>query len=517
MKRSSGVLLPVASLPSKYGIGCFDRCAYDFVDQLVKAGQSYWQILPMGPTGYGDSPYQAFSTFAGNPYFISPDDLVKKGYLTENDCIRAAEGTSGKEVHYDVLFQKRLGLLRKAYANSSIEADVSYQAFVQENSEWLADYALFMAIKDNKSGKSYLEWEDAIRLRSPEAMVSYRNRLLEDVNFYQFVQYEFYTQWAALKKYANDKGISIIGDIPIYVALDSADTWAHPELFQFDENGLPTAVAGCPPDAFSATGQLWGNPLYRWDVHKNQGYSWWISRIKTCYELYDMLRIDHFRGFAGYYAIPYGDKTAENGRWRTGPGYALFAAVKKELGSPRIIAEDLGFLTDDVRALLKECAYPGMKVLEFAFDSRDGGDYRPHSYPTNCIAYTGTHDNEPVDGWFETALPDDIERAIQYLNLTKEEGMNWGMMRGIWSSVADLAVVQAQDVLGLGHEARMNTPATLGGNWCWRALPGAFTPELAQKLHDAMELYGRLPEEPAAEPDETEKSEDAEKAAEPKT
>ena len=248
MKRSSGVLLPVASLPSKYGIGCFDRCAYDFVDQLVKAGQSYWQILPMGPTGYGDSPYQAFSTFAGNPYFISPDDLVKKGYLTENDCIRSAEGTSGKEVHYDVLFQKRLGLLRKAYANSSIEADVSYQAFVQENSEWLADYALFMAIKDNKSGKSYLEWEDAIRLRSPEAMVSYRNRLLEDVNFYQFVQYEFYTQWAALKKYANDKGISIIGDIPIYVALDSADTWAHPELFQFDENGLPTAVAGCPPD-----------------------------------------------------------------------------------------------------------------------------------------------------------------------------------------------------------------------------------------------------------------------------
>ena len=497
MKRSSGVLLPVASLPSKYGIGCFDRCAYDFVDQLVKAGQSYWQILPMGPTGYGDSPYQAFSTFAGNPYFISPDDLVKKGYLTENDCIRAAEGTSGKEVHYDVLFQKRLGLLRKAYANSSIEADVSYQAFVQENSEWLADYALFMAIKDNKSGKSYLEWEDAIRLRSPEAMVSYRNRLLEDVNFYQFVQYEFYTQWAALKKYANDKGISIIGDIPIYVALDSADTWAHPELFQFDENGLPTAVAGCPPDAFSATGQLWGNPLYRWDVHKNQGYSWWISRIKTCYELYDMLRIDHFRGFDEYYAIPYGDATAEFGEWEKGPGIELFETLENQMGELPILAEDLGFLTDSVRKLLADSGFPGMKVLQFAFDSRDSGcanDYLPHNYPENSVAYTGTHDNETIAGWWKSIMAKERKLARDYLcdNYTPDKELHKCFIRLVMRSSAKLCVIPMQDYMGLDNSCRMNQPSTVGKNWKWRIRKRELTVKLQKEIQGLALRYGRM-------------------------
>lgn len=495
MKRSSGVLLPVASLPSKYGIGCFDRCAYDFVDQLVKAGQSYWQILPMGPTGYGDSPYQAFSTFAGNPYFISPDDLVKKGYLTENDCIRAAEGTSGKEVHYDVLFQKRLGLLRKAYANSSIEADVSYQAFVQKNSEWLADYALFMAIKDNKSGKSYLEWEDAIRLRSPEAMVSYRNRLLEDVNFYQFVQYEFYTQWAALKKYANDKGISIIGDIPIYVALDSADTWAHPELFQFDENGLPTAVAGCPPDAFSATGQLWGNPLYRWDVHKNQGYSWWISRIKTCYELYDMLRIDHFRGFDEYYAIPYGDATAEFGEWEKGPGIELFETLENQMGKLPILAENLGFLTDSVRKLLADSGFPGMKVLQFAFDSREDSDYLPYHYDRNSVVYTGTHDNATTYSFFDELKKEDKDVALRYMNrsrFTSKKKLTWDLIALAMGSVSDLCIIPAQDYLCLPNSARINTPSTLGGNWKWRMAGGVFDDKLCEKIRKMTKLYGRL-------------------------
>ena len=493
MKRSSGVLLPVASLPSKYGIGCFDRCAYDFVDQLVKAGQSYWQILPMGPTGYGDSPYQAFSTFAGNPYFISPDDLVKKGYLTENDCIRAAEGTSGKEVHYDVLFQKRLGLLRKAYANSSIEADVSYQAFVQENSEWLADYALFMAIKDNKSGKSYLEWEDAIRLRSPEAMVSYRNRLLEDVNFYQFVQYEFYTQWAALKKYANDKGISIIGDIPIYVALDSADTWAHPELFQFDENGLPTAVAGCPPDAFSATGQLWGNPLYAWDYHKKTGYDWWMKRVACCFKLYDIIRIDHFRGFDEYYAIPYGDETAENGEWMPGPGMDLFLKMKETLGDLPIIAEDLGFLTDTVRQLLKDSGYPGMKVLEFAFVAGEDSDYLPHNYDKNCVVYTGTHDNDTLQGWYQTLSEEDKEMTKEYLNnpYTPDEEVHWDFISLAMRSVADTCIIPVQDYLGLGNKARINMPSTLGGNWMWRMKKGAFTDELIKKIRKTTEVCAR--------------------------
>ena len=496
MKRSSGVLLPVASLPSKYGIGCFDRCAYDFVDQLVKAGQSYWQILPMGPTGYGDSPYQAFSTFAGNPYFISPDDLVKKGYLTENDCIRAAEGTSGKEVHYDVLFQKRLGLLRKAYANSSIEADVSYQAFVQENSEWLADYALFMAIKDNKSGKSYLEWEDAIRLRSPEAMVSYRNRLLEDVNFYQFVQYEFYTQWAALKKYANDKGISIIGDIPIYVALDSADTWANPWLFKLDEKNCPTQVAGCPPDGFSATGQLWGNPLYNWEVHRNSGYEWWIKRIANCFRLYDVVRIDHFRGFDEYYAIPYGDATAENGWWEKGPGIDLFRAISASLGDREIIAEDLGYMTDSVKRLVEESGYPNMKVIEFAFDERDTGnasDYLPHNYPRNCVVYTGTHDNETLLSWLEDITPAERRQVRKYLNNFKDSGKElcYDLICLVMQSVANLCIVPMQDYLGLDNSARMNQPSTLGKNWKWRLKEGQFTAELQKEMLELATRYGR--------------------------
>lgn len=497
MKRSSGVLLPVASLPSKYGIGCFDRCAYDFVDQLVKAGQSYWQILPMGPTGYGDSPYQAFSTFAGNPYFISPDDLVKKGYLTENDCIRAAEGTSGKEVHYDVLFQKRLGLLRKAYANSSIEADDSYQAFVQENSEWLADYALFMAIKDNKSGKSYLEWEDAIRLRSPEAMVSYRNRLLEDVNFYQFVQYEFYTQWAALKKYANDKGVSIIGDIPIYVALDSADTWAHPELFQFDENGLPTAVAGCPPDAFSATGQLWGNPLYRWDYHRNTGYQWWISRLSYVFRLYDVVRIDHFRGFDEYFSIPYGAENAIGGHWEKGPGIDLFRKVEQALGWKQVIAEDLGYVTDSVRQLVHDSGFPGMKVLEFAFDSRDSGcanDYLPHNYPENSVAYTGTHDNETIAGWWKSIMAKERKLARDYLcdNYTPDKELHKCFISLVMRSSAKLCVIPMQDYMGLDNSCRMNQPSTVGKNWKWRIRKRELTVKLQKEIQGIALRYGRM-------------------------
>ena len=518
--RKQGILLPISSIPSTYGIGTFGKESYRFVDFLEKSGNHLWQILPLGPTGYGDSPYQSFSTFAGNPYYIDLELLIEDGYLTKEICDSYDFGDNEHYVDYEKIYLSRFKVLKIAFDNAreqGLTETGDYQKFLTENAYWLDDYALYMAVKNAFGGVCFMEWDEDIRLRKAAALRKYRKKLAEEIAFYCFQQYLFAKQWKELKAYANKKGIEIVGDIPIYVAFDSADTWANPKLFQLDKEGRPIGVAGCPPDCFSETGQLWGNPLYDWDAMAQNGYAWWVRRIRHMCSIYDVVRIDHFRGFAGYYAIPYGNKTAEGGRWRTGPGYALFAAIKKKLGEPRIIAEDLGFLTDDVRALLKECAYPGMKVLEFAFDSRDGGDYRPHSYPTNCIAYTGTHDNEPVDGWFGTALPDDIERAIQYLNLTKEEGMNWGMMRGVWSSVADLAVVQAQDVLGLGHEARMNTPATLGGNWCWRALPGAFTPELAQKLHDAMELYGRLPEEPAAEPDETEKSEDAEKAAEPKT
>ena len=517
MQRSAGILLPVSSLPSPYGIGCFSQEAYDFVDWLKEAGQTYWQILPLGVTSYGDSPYQSFSAFASNPYFISLDALVEEGVLTAAECKKANFGRKADDIDYSRLYAERGRLLRLAYSRSDIGHNEAFTAFCEKNKWWLDDFALFMAVKGRFEGKPWIEWAEDIRLRWQPAMDYYRRELYFEVEYHKYLQFKFDQQWRRLKAYANSKGIRIIGDIPIYVALDSADAWANPGLFQLDKDNIPTAVAGVPPDGFSPTGQLWGNPLYRWEAHRATGYQWWITRLWYCFELYDVVRIDHFRGFDEYFSIPYGSETAAPGHWEKGPGIELFRAVEQALGKREIIAEDLGYMSDTVRQLVRDSGFPGMKVLEFAFDSRDGGDYRPHSYPTNCIAYTGTHDNEPVDGWFGTALPDDIERAIQYLNLTKEEGMNWGMMRGIWSSVADLAVVQAQDVLGLGHEARMNTPATLGGNWCWRALPGAFTPELAQKLHDAMELYGRLPEEPAAEPDETEKSEDAEKAAEPKT
>ena len=494
MQRSAGILLPISSLPSPYGIGCFSQEAYDFVDWLKEAGQTYWQILPLGVTSYGDSPYQSFSAFAGNPYFISLDALVEEGVLTADECKKANFGRKADDINYSRLYTERGRLLRLAYSRSDIGHNEAFTAFGEKNKWWLDDFALFMAVKDRFEGKPWIEWAEDIRLRWQSAMDYYRRELYFEVEYYKYLQFKFDEQWRKLKAYANSKGIRIIGDIPIYVALDSADAWANPGLFQLDQENLPTAVAGVPPDGFSPTGQLWGNPLYRWEAHRETGYQWWITRLWYCFELYDVVRIDHFRGFAGYYAIPYGDKTAEHGRWREGPGYALFAAIKKKLGSPRIIAEDLGFLTEDVNALLKECGYPGMKVLEFAFDSRDGGDYRPHSYPNNCIAYVGTHDNEPVNGWMETAAPADVERAVRYLNLTKKEGYHWGMMRGVWSSVADLAVVQAQDVLGLGHESRMNTPSTLGGNWCWRTEPGAFNSRLARRLHDLMELYGRLPE-----------------------
>ena len=489
--RASGILMPVFSLPGPFGIGTLGKEAFAFVDFLADAKQTYWQILPIGPTGYGDSPYQSFSAFAGNPYFIDYRLLADVGLLMADE-VPAARPVG--PIDYGALYNERPVILKKAADRLLAAPSPSYEAFCEAQSFWLEDYALFMAVKAEQGQAGLADWPDDLRCRKPEAIAAAKQRLAGAVDYYKAVQFFFYTQWNALKAYANGKGVRLVGDIPIYVSPDSSDLWTHPELFQTDGQMHLTQVAGCPPDAFAADGQLWGNPLYDWPVHKATGFAWWKQRMKHATSIYDVVRIDHFRGFAGYYAIPYGDKTAEHGRWREGPGYALFAAIKKKLGSPRIIAEDLGFLTEDVNALLKECGYPGMKVLEFAFDSRDGGDYRPHSYPNNCIAYVGTHDNEPVNGWMETAAPEDVERAVRYLNLTKKEGYHWGMMRGVWSSVADLAVVQAQDVLGLGHESRMNTPSTLGGNWCWRAEPGVFNSRLARRLHDLMELYGRLPE-----------------------
>ncbi len=489
--RKCGILLAISSIPSKYGIGTFSKEAYEFVDFLEKAGQTLWQILPLGPTGYGDSPYQSFSTFAGNPYYIDMDEFVEKGYLTKKDC-EESDFDDGEFVNYEKIFFAKFKLLKKAYKNSNIASDPDYQEFINANKAWLDDYALYMAIKDSFGGISWTEWEPDIMLRKPQALKKYRESLAEEIGFYRFQQYFFLKQWKALKKYANDKGIEIIGDIPIYVALDSADTWSNPQLFQFDEECKPKAVAGCPPDSFSATGQLWGNPLYDWEYMKKTDYAWWIERIRYCYELYDVVRIDHFRGFDEYYSIPFGDETAQNGHWEKGPGYDLFKAVKNTLGKTKVIAEDLGFLTPTVIKLVQKTGYPGMKVLQFAFDSREESDYLPHNYSKNCIVYTGTHDNDTTKSWYESLNNHDKAFARRYLDVKNKNKICEKMVRSVLSSVADTAVIPIQDYLELGGEARMNTPSTLGTNWKWRLQSGQINDELATKIYSLTKLYGRI-------------------------
>ena len=492
--RKSGILLPVSSLPSAYGIGCFSREAYEFIDKLKTAGQSYWQILPLGPTSYGDSPYQSFSSFAGNPYFISLDGLVEEGYLTREDCTSCDFGDNEEYVDYEKLYKNRFLLLRKAYENSHIQDKEEFQAFVRENKDWLDNYALYMAVKAHFDNTCWVEWDEDIKLRKPEALKKYQKEFADEIGFYQFQQYLFAKQWKALKAYANQNGIKIIGDIPIYVAFDSSDAWANPELFQFDENCNPIAVAGCPPDGFSATGQLWGNPLYRWEYHKETGYAWWLNRLKATFEKYDVLRIDHFRGFDEYYAIPYGEPTAENGKWEPGPGYDLFKTMKEVLGKKEIIAEDLGFLTPSVLKLVKKTGYPGMKVLQFAFDSREESDYLPHNYTKNCVVYTGTHDNDTTEGWFTALSARDRRFCRRYLDM-KGRGrgrIHTALIRTALASVADTAIIPMQDYLGLDSRARINTPSTLGNNWKWRMKADAFTGELAEEIRKITKLYGRL-------------------------
>jgi len=490
--RASGILLPISSIPSPYGIGTFSKEAYEFVDFLEEAGQTYWQILPLGPTGYGDSPYQSFSTFAGNPYYIDLDELIEEGYLTRKQCEKCDWGGNEKYVDYEKIYLSRFKVLRTAFKNSKIEADQEFQRFVEENGYWLEDYALYMAVKDSLGGISWSEWDEDIRLRREKALVSYRKQLKEEILFYKFQQYLFVKQWTKLKKYANEKGIKIIGDIPIYVAYDSADSWANPALFQFDENGLPTGVAGCPPDAFSATGQLWGNPLYRWDYHRKTGYAWWVKRIAYCYKLYDIVRIDHFRGFDEYYNIPYGDKTAEFGRWEKGPGYELFKTLKEELGNLPVIAEDLGFLTPSVIKLVKRTGYPGMKILQFAFDASEESDYLPHNYTANSVVYTGTHDNDTTVSWYRTLKRSERSFAKRYLNIRGSKEVQWEFIRAALASVSDTAIIPMQDYLGLGGEARMNMPSTLGDNWKWRMVKGQISPELAERIFKFCKLYGRV-------------------------
>lgn len=492
--RSSGVLMPISSLPSPYGIGTMGKAALKFVDFLEKAGQQYWQILPICPTSYGDSPYQSFSSFAGNPYFIDLDYLCKEKLLTKKECESFDWGGSEQYVDYGTLYESRYALLRKARERFFKKEPEDFDDFCVREAEWLSEYALFMAIKDANDGVAWSQWPDGLKRREPEALNKARIAYADDIDFYRMLQYLFFKQWKELKAYANKKGVRIIGDVPIYVAADSADVWANPGQFYLDKDLNPIEVAGCPPDAFSEDGQLWGNPLFRWDVMKKDHYSWWTKRVAAMAQLYDIVRIDHFRGFDSYYAIPAEDDTAKNGKWKKGPGMDLFRTLENKLGKLSIIAEDLGFLTPSVHKLLKDSGFPGMKVIQFAFDSREDSDYLPHNYTQHCVVYTGTHDNDTTMGWFETAPKESIKYAIEYLNLTKEEGYNWGMMRAAWSSVADLAVVPFQDLLGLGSEARINTPSTLGDNWKWRATEEQISDELAKKLHHCMSTYARLKE-----------------------
>ncbi|MBR4831668.1 MAG: 4-alpha-glucanotransferase [Butyrivibrio sp.] len=505
-KRACGVLLPIFSLPSKYGIGTFSKEAYEFVDFLEESGQTYWQILPLGPTSYGDSPYQSFSTFAGNPYFIDIESLIEEGLLTKEDADSCDFGDNPEVIDYEKLYRGRTSLLKKAYqavmagaekkqyqATMAGDMKKAFEAFKKDSDNgWLKDYALFMVLKDVSGGRSWDTWEAGIRLRKKKALDECYKKYAEDIDFYCFLQFLFNEQWMKLKAYANSKGISIVGDIPIYVAFDSADTWASPELFLLDKDNLPIDVAGCPPDAFSATGQLWGNPLYRWDYHKKTGYEWWMKRISHCYKLYDVVRIDHFRGFDEYYAIPFGNPTAEHGEWRKGPGYELFATMKEKLGNKRVIAEDLGFLTDSVRRLVKKTGYPGMKILQFAFDAREESDYLPHNYTSNCVVYTGTHDNDTTRGWFASLPRADRSFAKKYLGIRYTKDVVPAMIRLAFASVSDTVIIPMQDYLELDKTARINIPSTLGGNWCWRMKDRALTQELCAQVREYANIYGRL-------------------------
>ncbi|HKM35476.1 MAG TPA: 4-alpha-glucanotransferase [Lachnospiraceae bacterium] len=493
--RKSGILLPVSSIPSQYGIGTFSKEAYVYIDFLHKAGQKLWQILPLGPTGYGDSPYQSFSTFAGNPYYIDLEALVKIGWLTAKECETYDFGQNEQYVDYEKIYFSRFKVLRKAFNRASekhFEQEKAFQNFIESNTFWLEDYALYMAIKNSFGGNSWAEWDEEIKLRKPDAMEAYKQKYAEDVDFYKFLQYLFFTQWIALKAYANKNEIEIVGDIPIYVAFDSADTWANPELFQLDDTCTPIAVAGCPPDAFSDTGQLWGNPLYDWDYHKTTDFAWWMKRIAYCFQLYDVVRIDHFRGFDEYWSVPYGNPTAEKGKWCKGPGYAIFDTMKKTLGERKVIAEDLGYLTDSVIELVKKAGYPGMKILQFAFDSREESDYLPHNYTRNCVVYTGTHDNDTTLGWYTNLAKADRNFADRYMYLRDDEAeVEWEFIRAAISSVADTAIIPMQDYLGLDETARINIPSTLGNNWKWRMKKNACTDELAERIKKLSKLYGR--------------------------
>ena len=495
MKRSSGILLPIFSLPSPYGIGCFDSEAYRFVDFLSAAGQSYWQILPLGPTGYGDSPYQAFSTFAGNPYFIDLGEFIERGWLTREACNDGGLQSAPNRIDYNRQYRHRYPLLRQAFYQSKQTHDPELAHFA-EYSPWVSDFALFMALKEAHGGAAWYTWQETLKFRHPQALEAAKADLKDSVDFHIFLQYHFYRQWQHLKDYANQKNIRIIGDIPIYVAHDSSDVWVHPQLFQLDNERQPVAVAGCPPDGFSPDGQRWGNPLYDWTYHADTGFTWWIQRLTHCFSLYDVVRIDHFRGFDEYFSIPYGDTTAHNGHWEKGPGMALFDAFRKHSGEQSIIAEDLGFMTDSVRRLVQESGFPGMRVLQFAFDLRDSGgqqEHMPHNYPQSCVAYTGTHDNQTLSAWLSTITEAEREQVRGYLSdrCSPPHLLIRSLIALLFRSSAQLCVIPMQDWLGLGDESRINIPASSEGNWQWRMSAGSASDATAKEIRYFTSFFGR--------------------------
>lgn len=510
--------MPISSLPSRFGIGSFSKEAYEFVDFLHEAGQGLWQILPIGPTGFGDSPYQSVSMFAGNPYFISPEVLIEDGLLSWDEANSFDFGSDQEKVDYGALYNNRFRLLRVAFehfrAEASEEEQEKYAAFCEQEKYWLEDYALFMALKQKNEGKAWSEWEEGVRERDPKALEEAKEELAEEVDFFCFQQYEFNSQWERLHAYAQRRNVKIVGDMPFYCAMDGSDAWAHPKVFDFDENHEPVTVAGCPPDAFSATGQLWGNPIYNWDHLKRHNYGWWVERFRRMSEFYDVIRIDHFIGFAEYWAVPYGDETAENGEMLPGPGLELFTALSEQLGDLDIIAEDLGILTPVSEKLLADCGFPGMKVLQYAFDPSESSYYLSYNHVPNSVVYTGTHDNNTTLGWISTCSDHDRDFARHFINSvnTNYGAFVWDFIREAYRSVCDTCIVPLQDYLVLGEEARINCPGSMGTNWQWRLRPNFLSDDLARSIHELSRLYGRLPKDPVPEKEESEDAEAAESA-----
>ncbi|MBE9191041.1 4-alpha-glucanotransferase [Gloeocapsopsis crepidinum LEGE 06123] len=492
--RASGMLLHPTSFPSKFGVGDLGESAYSFIDFLVQSAQQLWQVLPLGPTGYGNSPYAAYSAMAGNPLLISPERLVAQGLLTPDDFVNLSDFPHNK-VDFDQVVQTKIPLLKKACENFRTKATSQQEEFSQfctAKAYWLDDYALFMALKDTNKGMSWYQWEPEIARRHPEALVRSRQQLEAEVFYHKFVQFEFFRQWNELKHYANEHGIVIIGDIPIYVAHDSADVWANPEIFCLDEEtGEVALMAGVPPDYFSDTGQLWGNPVYNWEKLQQLNFKWWVQRFQAILDYVDIIRIDHFRGFQAYWAVQQGETTAMNGEWIEAPGEALFHAINEQLGKLPVLAEDLGVITPEVEALRDKFEFPGMKILQFAFGSDAANPFLPFNFPRNCVVYTGTHDNDTTVGWFNSASEYEKERLLRYLGCISSDGIHWDLIRLALSSVANQALIPLQDLLGLATEARMNYPSKPEGNWEWRYSASDLTPELSDRLKSLTELCGR--------------------------